>query len=460
MSASWDMSVTYSERDRLSPRREIKRRGDCTVGDMPNFPAAETGRPSGVGASNGTSRKTPFDRWFRYPAGFSPLALHQVFDQARNPAAGAVVDPFCGAGTVGTHASALGLAFAGLEAHPEIAELARLKLSAGPTDPETLMSEAAHLIAAAGRGDVAGEADLVQRCFSAEILRQLVGMREAVQQAPEWTRPYFKWALLATLRDVACVNVGWPYLRPNLARTPSCSDPGTRFVTRVKWMAEDIAARGTQLPGACVVAGDAARAESWSSLAGDEPRTICLTSPPYLNNFDYADATRLEMFFWRRHLTWRDMCDDVRSGMLVATTQQSTVTASERALEELSEWPNLRREVASLVLLLKSERLRRNRGKEYDRVLPSYLLGIAGVLNQLHRTLQPGSWCGWVVGDSAPYGIYVDTPELIRQTAGAMGYELGPSEILRHRGHRWRTNGTRHQLCLDERLVWFRTATV
>lgn len=30
----------------------------------------------------------------------------------------------------------------------------------------------------------------------------------------------------------------------------------------------------------------------------DQKANLVITSPPYPNNYDYADATRLEMMFW------------------------------------------------------------------------------------------------------------------------------------------------------------------
>jgi hypothetical protein len=36
----------------------------------------------------------------------------------------------------------------------------------------------------------------------------------------------------------------------------------------------------------------------------DQWANLIITSPPYANNYDYADATRLEMCFWREIDGW------------------------------------------------------------------------------------------------------------------------------------------------------------
>ena len=46
--------------------------------------------------------------------------------------------------------------------------------------------------------------------------------------------------------------------------------------------------------------GDSRVPEAWESIAPGTAKG-CVSSPPYLNNFDYADATRLELYFWARY---------------------------------------------------------------------------------------------------------------------------------------------------------------
>jgi hypothetical protein len=408
-----------------------------------------------IGAHNGTSRSAPFDRWFRYPAGLSQAALPLLFAPDRNPERGGVLDPFCGAGTIGSATLGRGLPFLGIEAHPEIAELAALKVSKFSRSASDLLRYGRAVLLHNDDVNLETEENLVRRCFSDATLRRLVQLREGIAVAPTWTRPYLKWALLGTLRDVANVKVGWPYLQPKRARTATYGDSAERMLTRLEWIAHDLHQRDTASTGR-VLHGDAAEPKTWADR-GDEHLTVCLTSPPYLNNFDYADATRLEMFFWGRNHTWAQMCSDVRARMLIATTQQTSVASTEEALGHLETWPAIYRVTAKLTDALAQERRRRPRGKEYDRVLPCYVYGIARTLERVSENLQPKSWCGWVVGDSAPYGVYIDTPKLIRTVASTLGYSLGKSTLLRRRGLRWRTNGTRHQVDLTERLVWFRT---
>src|SRR5207244_6664506 len=49
--------------------------------------------------------------------------------------------------------------------------------------------------------------------------------------------------------------------------------------------------------------------------------TLVVTSPPYPNNYDYADATRLEMCFLQEIKGWGDLQSAVRRHLIRSCTQ-------------------------------------------------------------------------------------------------------------------------------------------
>ena len=60
---------------------------------------------SGRGRSHGTSSRQPFDRWFRYPAGFASDYVELLLDRLELTE-GTVIDCFSGSGVTGTAARA------------------------------------------------------------------------------------------------------------------------------------------------------------------------------------------------------------------------------------------------------------------------------------------------------------------------------------------------------------------
>jgi hypothetical protein len=303
------------------------------------------------------------------------------------------------------------------------------------------------------RLDISSEYSLVRRCFEPAVLERLVALRYAVAEPKRspWRR-YLRWALLGTLRDVASVKVGWPYQRPGVDRAAPYTDPVARFLMRAEMIAKDLE-RDEARPRGRVVRGDSRSARSWTRAAGGQRFDACVTSPPYLNNFDYADATRLELYFMRTVSSWEEMCLQVRSGMLVATTQQSARGTAKRSVARLQRYKSIAGEVEKLTGRLETERARRARGKEYDQVLPVYFADLARVLSHLYAHTCKGAIAAWVIGDSAPYGVYVDTPRIVSALAGDIGFKHVDDVTVRSRGLRWRTNGSRHQVPLSERLI-------
>jgi hypothetical protein len=191
---------------------------------------------------------------------------------------------------------------------------------------------------------------------------------------------------------------------------------------------------------------------------GDENAKACVSSPPYLNNFDYADATRLELYFWGPIRSWKAMTHDVRDNLIAGSTQQTTKGGAAAAVEWLSDATDVLDTLVPLRNALALARATRPRGKEYDNLLLMYFADLGRVLIQLRARLEPRARAAFVIGDSAPYGVYVDTPRLVGQMALSLGYKHMSDTPIRERGLRWATNGTRHQHLLAERLLVLRAS--
>jgi hypothetical protein len=434
---------------------------------------------SGIGRRHGTSFTAPFDRWFRYPAGFASDYAATLLDHLGLRYGHSVTDPFAGSAVTGTAAQRAGLSFYGIEAHPLIAELGQLKLQASPAPPSSLVNAGRDLLdkaevqlAVTDGADLTSEAELTRRCFRDETLIRLTTLRDLIISgvAGVWSG-HLKWALLATLRDVASVRVGWPYQQPGSRRQPRHGDVFARFTQRFTWMAADLSSRDAaahdlpdgptrtgrdrEIPTGVVVHGDARDPASW---AGVKPGSVhgCVCSPPYLNNFDYADATRLELYFWGEVTSWSQMCQQVRNKMIIATTQQSSMGSAATAAARLQPFGTAAAAIEELTAQLRAERTDRKRGKEYDRVVPAYFAAITQILGNLAGALAPGAAAVLLVGDSAPYGIYIDTPTLIAELSQHVGFSAEKDVVLRRRGLRWATNSQRHRTELTERLVLLR----
>jgi hypothetical protein len=83
-----------------------------------------------------------------------------------------------------------------------------------------------------------------------------------------------------------------------------------------------------------------------------------------------------------------------------------------------------------------------------------YFLDIAQVWRSLRRVCRPAARVCFVVGDSAPYGIYVPVIEWMGLLAKAAGFESFEFEKTRDRNVKWKNR--KHRIPLCEGRLWVR----
>lgn len=409
--------------------------------------------PLNHGTPNGPLRSAPFNRWLRYPAGFAKDLTGPLVRPLEPLGPTRLLDPFAGAATLGPWLGTQGHALLGIEANPIVAQVAHLKVSRWP-DPTSLRTGATKVLEA--RESSPGTDDehpLVRQCFRRETLADLVAIRNALSFADHNSCKYLHAALVATLRDVATSSVGWPYQRPSTPSRARHEDAAQRFAERVDWIAADLEANAqSERALGCVVLGDSRDRDAVANLVGSAGVGACITSPPYLNNYDYADATRLESYFFGVADSWSTMCRNVRDRMIVASTQQSRKEDAERAKEALA-LTYAGAEIKELQESLRSARKSRPRGKEYDQLIVQYFRDMLCVMGNVAAHMDHGAPLVMAIADSALYGVHVDTPRLTAELASDVGFALLSLEKHRSRGHRWKRSPQRSAADLGEYVL-------
>jgi len=178
-----------------------------------------------------------------------------------------------------------------------------------------------------------------------------------------------------------------------------------------------------------------------------------ITSPPYANNYDYADALRFEMTFWGDINGWGDIHNAVRRHLIVSSSQHSS--RERLVLDDLlvsEAVAPIRSELAKVVHELADVRESHGGKKHYHTMVAAYCRDISIVLQQLRRICKPVSRMCWVIGDSAPYGVYCPVERWIAELAIAAGFKHHRFEKLRDRNIKWKNR--KHRVPLKEGLLW------
>ena len=280
----------------------------------PNVPTQRVLAPDQLGTFQ-DSLRAPIHRWFKYPAGYSYKLIDTLIQEYNLGDHSWLLDPFAGCGTSLVEAKYRGVNSVGMEAHPFVYWVAKTKcfweydLGVLHNDLQKLLTALHRKSSFPGKKALAEFPELIHKCYSDENLWTLKFIRDTIESfnCSEEDRSFFKLALTDTLRGSSKAGTGWPYIAPSKYQE-KIERPGLEvFSWTVQEMYSDLAKvldlrRGTTAQ-ARPIHMDTRRPYPL------EPNSIDLavTSPPYLNNYDYADRTRLEMYFFGSVKTWGDI---------------------------------------------------------------------------------------------------------------------------------------------------------
>lgn len=402
-----------------------------------------------------TNMALPIHGWYRYTAGFSAEWVRLLLKEQQAKGTIHVLDPFAGSGTVLLESELQGVEAIGLESQPYIYKIASAKLL-WQTDT-ALFDEAARRLLAAAQVkaiDTTTYPELLLKCFPLPILHRLDALKQAWLElvAAEHQQDLLWFAITAILRTCSPVGTAqWQYIQPTKTKA-RVIDPFVAFERKCADMARDMdhmqEFKADVVPAA-IFNDDSRQITSvpngWANLV--------ITSPPYANNYDYADATRLEMLFWGFIAGWGDLQGEVRHKLIRACTQHVGKLAPE--VDAILASPRLsciQPELGQLYEKLKDERQHHGGKKNYHFMIAAYFCDLADVIYSLRRVTSPGALMCFVVGDSAPYGIYVPVDRWLGAIALAAGFKNYHFEKLRDRNTKWKNR--KHTVPLHEGRLW------
>jgi len=400
--------------------------------------------------------KLPVHRWFRYSAGFSAEWVQFTIDNYKRKNPLCILDPFAGSGTVLISAAASGQFSIGFDAHPFVYRIARSKLL-WYLDAHTLLDCVNTVIQRAKKNISLTNCEdnpLLQKCFSKENLAKLGALREQYLELKKEDDPIWElvWLILTSiLRPCSAVGTAqWQYILPNKKKS-KVLDPFYAFTEKAKEFARDMvyAQQAGWKNTAKIILTDAREL----NIEEEGMVDLIITSPPYPNNYDYADATRLEMTFWGEISGWGDLQKVIRQYLIRSCSQHSA--AEHLILDELLVDPLLdpiRNEITAICQEL--GRIRKDKGgkKTYHTMIAAYFKDLASVWYALRRLCKDGATACFVIGDSAPYGVYVPVDKWLGELALAAGFRKYEFEKIRDRNLKWKNR--KHRVPLHEGRLW------
>jgi DNA modification methylase len=398
--------------------------------------------------------KLPVHRWFRYSAGFSAAWVEELIKDLEPQI---ILDPFAGSGTVCIVADKLGVNSYGVEAHPFVYRLAKGKLSWNEDIYNflTVINDIKQLAINIKLELPENIPALLNKCYTDETLISLFKIRQAYLQIAPTLSEELQYLVFLTISAIlrSSSHVGtaqWQYILPNKRKIKTC-EPFDALDKQVLMMQEDLLYMQslTKVSRANFIQGDARNLQAIPNNLID----LVITSPPYANNFDYADATRLEMTFWGEVNSWGDLHDTVRKFLIRSSSQHvSKERLSLDALTAESVIESIKDELIPICNELENVRGTRGGNKAYHTMIAAYFVDMGYVFQSLRRVTTSNCKICMVVGDSAPYGVYVPVEKWLAKLALAAGFDFWSFEQIRERNVKWKNR--KHDVPLHEGRLW------
>ncbi len=403
----------------------------------------------------------PLHRWYRYSAGFSAEWVESMINEylassQLSKDAVTVMDPFAGSGTTLLVCDKMGISSIGYEGHPFVYKVAKAKLS-WPADTDLFIREADKILDCAKhlKTKMYTYPDIVYKSYDIDNLKKINYLRKALEINKDDTDEYLlAWMnFISILRSASHAGTAtWQYVLPNKTKA-RVADAYEAFQKQTDIMCGDMQymQAHSHESKANLLFQDA---REDSDVPADSVDLI-ITSPPYANNYDYADATRLELSVLGEIKGWGDLQKKIRPNLVRSCSQM--VSRERKDTYEFLKSPLLKpiyEEILDVCRQLDAEKELHGGKKNYHTMIALYFLDLAKIWKNLRRVCKDGSLTCFVIGDSAPYGIYVPVDEWLGRLAISAGFKEYWFEKTRDRNVKWKNR--KHSVPLKEGRLWVR----
>lgn len=382
------------------------------------------------GYSNyGDAIKLPRHRWYYYKEGFSPLLVEMAIDEVGLNKSDIIIDPFNGSGTTTLTASVLGYQSLGIEVNPFTTFLSQAKVKA--VDINAIDKGYLSVLRGGYEGKpspLSGFSTFSEReginkwLFNSSVLDSFEGAWQAASSIKSNNlRMILKFASIAAAmkncnatRDGKCLRYrkNW---RERGCNKDSFLTSFTDIVNIIKDDIEDLPLKAVPT----IVNADARQFLRLNSM--NQSFKLCITSPPYLNTFDYTDIYRPELFLGKFVYT-QDQLYNLR-----LNTVRSHIQAKwEKPLQ--ADYGALYSQSINHVIQNSTQLMH----KSIPLMIQAYFEDMCNVLTLLFHKAKSGAQLWLVVSNSAYANTEIPVDLIIGDIGSKIGWRLKEIGVLRY----------------------------
>lgn len=400
---------------------------------------------------------SPVHNWYKFTAGFSYKFVDIILEDYKDKDI-VVYEPFAGCGTTLVECQKLGFRSIGNESQELMCNVIHAKLNWTITKQQYTRAKnniKKYVEENKRIAEITAKFHpLLVTLYDEPSLRELYCIRDGIKRLRNKdVQQFFNLALSQTLHKAAIHPIAVPYI----SRSTFLSDSG-RAWEKFQRISEQMYSDIQQMPHH----EQLATVYNWDSRVknedvADDSCGLCITSPPYLNNLDYGEVSKVHSHFFEMTNDWNDITEKVRRKLVTGATTHYRDT--EFVMEEFTQKEFAQHNSDTMGKLVKlygriKENAKQRKGKKSFHILMMhYFEDMYYVLKEMRRVLRYGGEAYLVLGDSAPYGIYVPTTQILGDIALSAGFTEFSIHKIRSRGDKWKNLKNRHNISLSENIL-------
>lgn len=402
----------------------------------------------------------PRHRWYPIKEGFSGRLISDAIGEVpirRRPIE--AIEPFSGSGTAPLEFALQGIACLALEINPFLTFVAKAKLSdAKPAS----FSRARTAVLDGFKKPIVNHLERFSTfcerpgnekwLFNREVLRAFSGGWSATANCTPSVRRLFRLAMLRAVMDNCNAYPDGKCLRYKRLKSYDCFTAESlvsQFDTYCQLILDDLKCSPIPRVPTHIVNMDARRLSSYRPTSKFD---LCVTSPPYLNSFDYSDVYRPELFLGGFVTTNADLMK------IRLKTVRSHLQAN---------WKSPKRDSFGALYgtILKELDGKRERlwNQRIPEMIQAYFEDIEALLTSLKARAHRNAKLKIAIGTSAYGGVVIPVDLIIAEIAERVGWlfeDVAVVRRLRSSGQHWHHEPARIDVPeLRESIVMLRSAS-
>jgi DNA modification methylase len=367
----------------------------------------------------------PRFRWYGYKEGFSPKLVESAIREVELKKSDYILDPFNGSGTVTLTASMNNIASVGIEVNPFVAFVAKTKME--NCSSKKFHDNIANVLFSAAKGKESmletfstftEKSGREKWLFNNDVLRAFEGGWQATNNIGLSLRKIFRLSLIGAAMDNCNAAKDGKCLkyRNNWQNKKFGKDT---FIASLKERLEknERDLENIVIPQIAAIINNDAR-ETIKNIPGKYK--LCITSPPYLNSFDYTDIYRPELFLGKfiksagglRKLRFKT----IRSHIEIVLPKPIKYSFGEI-------YSSFHRRISECETTWSSQ---------IPIMIQSYFEDMEGILSDLLRKAKKEGELWLVVANSIYAGIEVPVDLILAEIGTRNGWRLKKIETLRY----------------------------